>query len=116
MIKARGQFHQIKNEDTGASSTDLQDYTDHTVVVLEIDELTQPVNIYGSFSCARRKATIYIYQIIIAIIVKVVVIAVLYAVVKAAILAVQTRLRIFITHYNIIVGYSVMKHVVPLLS
>ena len=30
-IKARGQFHQIKNEDTGASSTDSQDYTDHTV-------------------------------------------------------------------------------------
>ena len=45
-----------QKEDTGASSTDSQDYTDHTVVVLEIDELTQPVNIYGSFSCARRKA------------------------------------------------------------
>ena len=30
-IKAKGQFHQIKNEDTGVSSTDLQDYTDHTV-------------------------------------------------------------------------------------
>ena len=30
-IKARGQFHQIKNEDTGASSIDSQDYTDHTV-------------------------------------------------------------------------------------
>ena len=32
-IKARGQFHQIKNEDTGASSTDSQDYTDHTVQI-----------------------------------------------------------------------------------
>ena len=30
-IKAKGQFHQIKNEDTGVSSTDSQDYTDHTV-------------------------------------------------------------------------------------
>ena len=33
--QARGQFHQIKNEDTGASSTDSQDYTDHTVHFLE---------------------------------------------------------------------------------
>ena len=32
-IKAKGQFHQIKNEDTGVSSTDSQDYTDHTVAV-----------------------------------------------------------------------------------
>ena len=29
--QARRKFHQIKNEDTGASSTDSQDYTDHTV-------------------------------------------------------------------------------------
>ena len=33
-IKAKGQFHQIKNEDTGASSIDSQDYTDHTVADL----------------------------------------------------------------------------------
>ena len=33
-IKAKGQFHQIKNEDTGVSSTDSQDYTDHTVYIL----------------------------------------------------------------------------------
>ena len=32
-IKAKGQFHQIKNEDTGVSSTDSQDYTDHTVLL-----------------------------------------------------------------------------------
>ena len=32
-IKAKGQFHQIKNEDTGVSSTDSQDYTDHTVYI-----------------------------------------------------------------------------------
>ena len=30
-VMARGQIHQIKNEDTGASSIDSQDYTDHTV-------------------------------------------------------------------------------------
>ena len=35
-IKARGQFHQIKNEDTGASSMDSQDYTYHTVKNPEI--------------------------------------------------------------------------------
>ena len=40
-IKARGQFHQIKNEDTGASSTDSQDYTDHTVTVLEFFRCTE---------------------------------------------------------------------------
>ena len=31
-IKAKGQFHQIKNEDTGVSSTDSQDYT--AVIIL----------------------------------------------------------------------------------
>ena len=35
-IKAKGQFHQIKNEDTGASSTDSQDYTDHTVAAAAV--------------------------------------------------------------------------------
>ena len=29
--QGKGHFHQIKNEDTGASSTYSQDYTDHTV-------------------------------------------------------------------------------------
>ena len=43
-INARGQFHQIKNEDTGASSTDSQDYTDHTVHEIKIEIILKDFN------------------------------------------------------------------------
>ena len=40
-IKAKGQFHEIKIEDTGVSSTDSQDYTDHTVCMRAFNACAQ---------------------------------------------------------------------------